>query len=102
MTDNLAIRQVVDPAAIALASDFINGSLVINSQPTLSITHDIQNVMLSWPLWATNFTLQEATSGSVSSLNWTNVSATIGVINNEAAVTLPVTGTTKLYRLQKH
>jgi hypothetical protein len=52
-------------------------------------------------LWATNFVLQEANGTSMPSLTWSNVPTAFSVTNNAAVVTLPISGTTKFYRLQK-
>jgi len=101
LTDNLAIRQVVDASATALATDFVNGAIMVNPLPALTITGGPHTVTLSWPLWATNYALQEADGALLPSLSWTNAAVALGVTNNQAAVTLPASGTTRFYRLQK-
>ena len=55
---------------------------------------------LAWPAWATNFVLQQTDAG-VASRNWTNVTGTVGVTNNEAGMTVPINGETRFYRLFK-
>ncbi len=93
--------MIVDPAANTLAASYVSGSILVNPLPTLTIAPAQQNVTLSWPLWATNYTLQEAEGSGVSSLNWSNVPVALTVTNNQATVSVPVSGNTKFYRLQK-
>jgi hypothetical protein len=64
----------------------------------LRIAHAGTNVLLAWPLWATNFTLQEATN-ALSGNSWTNLTVTPTIINNENVITIPIGGSLKLYRL---
>ena len=59
-----------------------------------------QTITLAWPSWAANFVVQQA-DPSAASLNWTSLSVTPTIISNEYIVTLPMTGATKFYRLQK-
>jgi hypothetical protein len=101
LTDQPVVRQVVDPTALPLSTDYLNGNVVVNPLPTLNIAPATRNITLSWPLWATNFTLQEADGAALPSLNWTNVPAQLGISNNSAVTTLPVTNATKLYRLAR-
>jgi len=63
----------------------------------LRIAHSGTNVVIAWPLWASSFTLQEATN-VVSGNSSTNLPVTPGVSNNENVVTLPISGKLKLYR----
>jgi len=101
LTDQPVVRQVVDPTATPLTASYINGSVVVNPLPTLSIARAQADIALSWPLWATNFRLQEATGPLLPSLNWTNVPVTFVISNSEAVVTQPLSATTKFYRLRK-
>jgi len=45
--------------------------------------------------------LQEADGPLIPSLTWSNVPTALTITNNAAVVTLPISGTTKFYRLQK-
>ncbi|HTL56954.1 MAG TPA: hypothetical protein VL361_14830, partial [Candidatus Limnocylindrales bacterium] len=101
LTDQPIVRQVVDPNATPLSTAYINGTVLVNPQPTLSIARANQNILLSWPLWATNFTLQQADSAMLASTRWTNVPVTIRVTNNQATAALPITSSTRFYRLQQ-
>jgi hypothetical protein len=101
LTDQPVGREVVDTTAAPLTTTYLNGSITINPPPSLTATRSQQSISLSWPLWATNFTLQEADGALLPSLIWSNVPVALSITNNAAVVTLPISGTTKFYRLQK-
>ena len=92
-------RQVSDASALALSTSYINGTITVNPPPSLKIAQAEQKLILSWPLWATNFVLQQSGSGLSPSATWTNPPVTVGVSNNERVVTLPLDGTMKYFRL---
>jgi hypothetical protein len=101
LTDQPVVRQVVDVTATPLTATYQNGSITVNPPPSLTATVSQQNISLAWPLWATNFVLQEADGALLPSLTWSNVPTALTITNNAAVVTLPIAGKTKLYRLQK-
>jgi len=68
--------------------------------PTLTIVPSGANVVLTWPTNAAGFTLQSATN-LVSPVIWTNVSPGVVVVNAQYAMTNPVSGTNKFYRLSQ-
>jgi uncharacterized repeat protein (TIGR03803 family) len=68
--------------------------------PTLTIVPSGANVVLTWPTNAAGFALQSATN-LVSPVIWTNVSPGAVVVNAHYAVTNPVSGTNKFYRLRQ-
>lgn len=94
-------RQVSDAKAIALSAIYINGAITVNPPPSLKIAQADQNLVLSWPLWATHFALQQSAGGPLSTATWTNMSVTVGVSNNENVVTLPMDDVMKFFRLQQ-
>jgi hypothetical protein len=96
-----AQREVSDAAATALPVSYVNSAIAINSRPVLRIARANQNIVLGWPLWATNFALQEASTSLTPAGGWTNLSVTIVTNNNENVVTLPVGGGNKYYRLSR-
>ena len=100
MTDQPVIRQVVDPLANTLTADYLDGSMVVSPPPSLAIAESQQAVTLAWPLWATNFALQEADGATMPSLVWTNLNRPFTVSTNSALVTMPLSSTTKFYRLK--
>src|SRR5262249_51131394 len=99
-TDQPVVRQVVDPNATPLRADYLNGTMLVNPLPTLTVAYANQNILLSWPQWAANFTLQQAYS-LLPSASWSNVPVTITITNNQATAIQPVNGGTRFYRLQK-
>jgi len=94
-------REISDPTAHVLPSDYVNGTITITPLPSLTIVRAIPNVTLSWPTWASNFVLQENGSSLNSSGSWSNVTATVGTNNQQNEVTLPISGATRFYRLNK-
>jgi len=101
LTDQPVVRQVVDPAATLLSADYINGSILVNPLPILNIAYAQKTITLTWPLWATNFSLQEADGARLPSLSWSSVPVFFIVTNNAASVTLGANEAIRLYRLQK-
>jgi hypothetical protein len=97
-TDQPAWRDVSDVTALSLSLGYSSGIITINGPLNLRIAHAGTNVLLAWPLWATNFTLQEATN-ALSGNSWTNLTVTPTIINNENVITIPIGGSLKLYRL---
>ena len=94
-------RQVSDANALALGTSYLDGAVTVNPLPALKIAQADQNLVLSWPLWATNFALQQS-GGMVSPpVIWTNLTVTVGVSNDQNVVTLPVADVMKFFRLQQ-
>jgi len=95
------VRRVSDAQDNALDASF-NSAIVtlgpLGSRPPLRIRQSNQ-VIISWPLWATNFILQEAPTVSGPGINWTNSSALPVATNGESVVTTPPAGVSKFYRL---
>jgi hypothetical protein len=70
------------------------------SAPQLTIIRSVTNVILRWPTNAAGFTLQ-STTNLVSLAVWATVSPAPVVVNGQNAVTNPISGTRKFYRLSK-
>ncbi len=68
--------------------------------PLLTIISSGANVVLTWPTDAAGFTLQ-STTNLVSPVVWSTVSPAPVVVNGQNAVTNPVSGTKKFYRLSQ-
>jgi hypothetical protein len=98
-TDQPVPLEVSDPGANALPASYANGAVIISPIPSLRIALSDHDVLLAWPLWATNFSLQEADGSLAAPVTWTNLSVTVGVSNDESVVTLPVSSVGKFYRL---
>jgi hypothetical protein len=98
-SDQPVPREVSDAAANALPASYVSGSIVSNPAPTLSITRAGTNIVLTWPLSATNFNLQEAVGTFLSNAPWSNLMVAPLMTNNQNIVTLPRSPTNKFYRL---
>ncbi len=91
-------QEVTDATALELTADYVNGTVTVNPPPTLTIARAGEDVRLSWPLWASNFTPQ-VMDALATPPAWTNVAGTVGVSGEENVLTLPITSNTKFYRL---
>jgi uncharacterized repeat protein (TIGR03803 family) len=66
--------------------------------PTLQIQLAGTNVVLSWPLWAANYSLE--TTGTLGRTNsWTVVTNAAWVVNSQCTVTNQISGKSSYYRL---
>jgi hypothetical protein len=92
-------REVSDVFANSLPISFLNGSVLINSPPLLTITQANQVMALSWPLWASNFILQQASGDLLPQADWTTVTVQPVVSGNENSLSLPVTNSPAFFRL---
>src|SRR5262249_38270993 len=83
-------REVSATDATLLSADFLDGKVIVHPVPSLMIERPTDKIQVSWPLWATNFVLQE-TSGELGVSNrWSAVSFAPSVTSNENLVILPV------------
>jgi hypothetical protein len=100
-TDLPVTREVADTTAMPVLATFTHGIVDIRaSTPTLQIRRLNDQVILSWPDWATNYTLQVCeTSGT--NFNWVSAMATTSIIHSECVVALPLTGENEMYRLMQ-
>jgi hypothetical protein len=100
LTDDPVRREVSDAVAELLVAEFVGGTVHIEAEPALEVAATSESITLSWPAWATNYTLQSA-SGPISSGMWTNVPVAIGTEGGKATVKLPVSGSAGFYRLHR-
>jgi hypothetical protein len=101
LNDEPVPLEVVDAGAIALATEYVSGSIQVNSAPTLQIGRSSQGVSLTWPSSATNFVIQEASTLRGPSLDWTNLPAVVMSTNSENMVTVPLKPSPRFYRLYR-
>jgi hypothetical protein len=94
-------REISDNFALGLPVSFTAGQFQVLTPPTLRIAPSGENVLVGWPLWASNFTLQQAANGLVSAPAWTNVAFPPAVVGSENVVILPATNASTYYRLIK-
>jgi uncharacterized repeat protein (TIGR03803 family) len=66
--------------------------------PQLAIAASGANVILTWPTNSTGFKL-ESTTNLAPAVTWTTNSTTPGIVNGQNALTNPISGTQKFYRL---
>ncbi|MCW5550791.1 MAG: immunoglobulin domain-containing protein [Verrucomicrobiae bacterium] len=98
LVDQPVPRQISDANAMPLAATYQNASIIVNPLPELRIMQVEQDIVLSWPLWASNFTLHEASS-LVLPPEWTPVEGEPGTGAGEHKLTQPLNGSGKFYRL---
>jgi DNA-binding beta-propeller fold protein YncE len=82
-----------EPVAIAIRR---TGSAAVS--PRLFITNSGTNIVVSWSLAATNFTLQSNINPATT--NWTAVSGTPGTNNGNYVLTNGITGSARFFRLK--
>lgn len=70
----------------------------LSSVPPLSVSRSSNNIVVSWPATALQYTLQS--SSSLSAASWSSVAITPKLVNSNLTVTLPVSNNTTFYRLQ--
>jgi hypothetical protein len=100
LTDLPVRREVSDTNALPVVATYSNGLISVNPKPALAIAHSGQNINMSWPTWATNYTLQQGLSNVLPSNTWSNLTASPVLTNNAFSVTIPVSGSVQFYRLQ--
>jgi hypothetical protein len=58
-------REVSDVNTSVLSADYVNGPVTVNPLPSLTIEQKKKKpIRLTWPLWATNFSLQHSDGGT--------------------------------------
>jgi hypothetical protein len=92
-------RSISDASANVVPGSYTNGTISVDLPPSLTIGLSGQSILLSWPLWASNFTLQEAQGPLPISGSWTNPPVSVGISNGQSEVNLPLGPTAKYYRL---
>lgn len=92
-------RGVSDANALVLAADYFNATITVNPAPVLKITIAAQAASLSWPSSAAGFILQESSDAQMAPASWKAVAATPTTAKSESAVSIPLSGTAKFYRL---
>ncbi len=100
-SDQPVPRGISDINASTLTAQYVGASVAVNPLPSLGIGVSGQRLELSWPLWATNFSLQQAAGVMSPSSVWTNVMANPILTNNQEILSLPVPTTNMFYRLQQ-
>jgi hypothetical protein len=98
LTSQLIKCEISDTFANPLPLGLVNGAVTVNPIPALGIALSGTNVVLSWPLWASNFLLQSASGGIPPLVPWSNSPAPVSATASNF-VTLPLTNTVEFFRL---
>jgi len=72
-----------------------------SAQPSLRIVLAGMNILLAWPLWASDYELQQTTVLPPSPTDWSSSGVLPVITNNQNEVLLPIDGESRLYRLFK-
>lgn len=70
-------------------------------QTVLSIALTGTNILLTWPLWASDFQLQQTTVLPPGPLDWSSAGVSPTIANGQNEVLLPIGAAPKLFRLAK-
>jgi hypothetical protein len=90
--------SISDANATELTANFVGNSVIINPQPVVGLSHSGNTSVLSWPLWAGDFTLQAA--GSLTPpINWTNVPMTLQTNGDNIQIVIPTPDEQLFFRL---
>jgi hypothetical protein len=100
LTSRLIKCEISDTFANPLPVGFVNGTVTVNPIPALGIALSGTNVVLSWPLWASNFLLQSASGGTPPLVPWSNSPASVTATTSNF-VTIPLTNTVEFFRLDQ-
>jgi hypothetical protein len=100
LTSQLIKCEISDTFANPLPVGFVNGTVTVNPIPALGIALSGTNVVLSWPLWASNFLLQSASGGTPPLVPWSNSPASVAATTSNF-VTLPLTNAVEFFRLDQ-
>jgi hypothetical protein len=100
LTSQLIKCEISDAFANPLPVGFVTGAVTVNPIPALGIALSGTNVVLSWPLWASNFLLQSASGGTPPLVPWSNSPASVTATTSNF-VTLPLTNTVEFFRLDQ-
>jgi hypothetical protein len=104
LTDQLVTRGVSDSQANELPVGFVNGNLIIastNPPPTLSVSRSGGAVVLSWPVWAGDFSLQKADTIGGAPNEWTNTAGAFQTNGGDINFVVPGTNQASFFRLRR-
>jgi hypothetical protein len=99
--DQPVTREITDANATDLAAQFVSGSVLVGNLPSLSISRSPEGIVISWPEGETNVGLYQAVGDSPSGATWQAVPGNPVLMNGRRTITVPLSDTMKLYRLQQ-
>lgn len=94
--DQPILRSISDTGASELTAGYTASAITVHGNPTLTISSADDNVVLSWPTWASDFTLQSAESPAAT---WTNVTSGVQTNGADVTVSLPISTSSQFFRL---
>jgi len=103
-TDQLVTRCVSDASANELPVGYLGGSVTVsplNPLPPLAIARMSNTVVLAWPAWAADFTLQTSAGGAGFSRNWTDATGTVQTSGGQLNLALPISSQAEFFRLRR-
>ncbi len=103
-TDGVVTRCVSDAQAAELGVTFQDGGINVgagNPLPTLTIFHTGSNVILSWPSWAGDFSLQTSPALGGSTLGWSNAVGQLQTNEGEIRISRPASNSAQFFRLKR-
>jgi hypothetical protein len=89
-------REVADVSANTLAVSYVSAAGTNSPPPVLRVSRANQGIGLAWPIWATNYVLQQADPSFV----WTDHVVSVTITNGEAAATVPLDAPARFHRLR--
>jgi FG-GAP-like repeat/Immunoglobulin domain/IPT/TIG domain/Immunoglobulin I-set domain len=98
--DQPVVRSVSDTTATELSAVFTANAISVSPPPSLHISVQDVNAIVSWPVWAEGFNLQACANSSLTAGVWTNVVTTMQTNGENIAVTVPIADQAKYFRLQ--
>ena len=99
LDDQPVWRAVSDSTALELTTVYLNNEIVVHGSPVLAISQAGTNVILSWPGWAGDFTLQTADATPGSTMNWSSPAFVVQTNGANVSVVSPASGQPKYFRL---
>jgi len=82
---------------------YLAGSVTVsplNPLPPLAIARMSNTVVLSWPAWAADFTLQKSGGGAGFPRNWTDATGTVQTSGGQLNLALPISSQAEFFRLR--
>jgi len=101
LQDQPVRREVSNVQAMPLATVYVNGTVAVNPLPSLEVNLTPQNMVLSWPGWATNYVLQETENLNAPPSGWLGSEVPVTQTNGQHRAELTAGPKPKFYRLRK-
>jgi hypothetical protein len=97
---NAPLFQMPDNTDLAYGFDFGPNLLLVPPVPSLQVSASGHQIVLSWPLWATNYVL-ETSAATGPAASWTAMTNAAAVSGESLVVTNPMSTPSAFYRLRQ-